>query len=380
MNLLQFVKRYIVFIVIVAFICWAIGAWYWLNNNNTSVKTTMFLTLATENSNNPEQAEEAATRFGETVIGWFRNPVFVNNILEQTKTQVSLSASKQERQNILISIVSKNNDNTENVSKYIFKKLSNEIERYNIATKSIFVIIDQGKTTSIRKNNFIIYALAWVVLGFVLSLSMMALKEFSKNEVSSKEEVEKILGVKTLDILSREWENNDLTTLSLIIQKSRPIVILAGVDIDIELLSVAAAHKHILFWEKIALADGDLKNRSLQKTMKLETRIKNIKWHTDALLKKEIVSNIELITQNTLHENLIFLPAGKWEFLIAKVFTSLAKKMKTLIHSVLPSNLEILQFEDASLILVIEIGKTNKMNLEKIRQIWKNDIHLIIAE
>lgn len=65
--------------------------------------------------------------------------------------------------------------------------------------------------------------------------------------VSSSEQAEEILSSKSIDTLSQNWEKNDYTLLSVAIQKMQPVVILAGLNFNIERLSVSLAQRQSFF-------------------------------------------------------------------------------------------------------------------------------------
>ena len=385
MHFFSFFKRYTLAISISIILFTALGAFYGATHNSNNAKTTLFLTIATQSSKNPEQAEVAATYFGETLMGWFRNPAFTHSIIEETQIQgASLSALKQERQNLLVEANALNSSDAKTLADATLQKLRDEVKRYNQASKSEFVIINQGRTTQINNSGILNFLIAGALFGFILIILLLAFKEFLRNEVSSVEEVENILGVQVTDFLKQEWEKNDYTLLSILIQKLSPMVILAGVGISTDVLTVALAHKHSFFGEKIALVDGDLKCRDLQTTLGLSSRMKNLKGHTDTILmesdQEENEVNTALVMQNTLDENLKFLPAGKGHHFLTEVFHNISMQMKTLIHTQLPENLEVLRLNNASLILVVHIGVTKVKDLQRIKQIWNNSLHVIVVE
>lgn len=379
MDFFSFLKRNFFFFLVFILIFAGAGFWYQQTHQTFSAKTTMFLTIATQDSVNPEQAEVASTYFGETIMGWFRNPVFVNTITKKAG-EASLSALKQERQNMLVEIVSGDQEVNKAVATATWEKLQEEVARYNTASRSRFVVIDQGRTTKVGSSQNFIFPIAGAILGFLLIFILLFLRDALKNTVQSTEEAEKLLGVKTLDFLKKEWEKNDLTLLSVAIQKAAPITILAGVSIPTDVLAVALAHKHSFFGEKLALVDGDLKNRSLQETLGLSNRMKNLKGHTDALIEGDETISAAMIVQNTLDENLKFLPAGKGQKFLTQVFVNMAQEMKTLIHTTLPENSEVLRLSNATLFLVVQIGKTKKRDLKRIREVWNEDLRLVMVE
>ena len=382
MNFIYFLKRYLFFIFISIILFSLGGFFYGQTQSKENVKATLFLTIATENSSDPEQAEIASTYFGETIMGWFRNPVFKHSILKkaQVTEAASISAQKQERQNMLIEIITSTQEQVQKIAEIVFSELENKISEYNKKTNSFFVVIHQGQSIKKSKIQNIVFPLSGALIGLILSLLLCVIKEFIRNEVSSIDEIEEILNVKSLDFFHTKLEHNDFTLLSVAIQKSQPLVILAGVNVNTDILAVALANKHSYFGEKLALVDGDLERRSLQETLGLSSRMKNIKGHTDALLNESDIVNTSLIIQNTLNKNLKFLPAGKGERFLTQVFTNVSQEMKTLIHTRFPENLEILRLANATLILVVHLGKTKIKDLKRIKEIWNEELKLVIIE
>jgi len=315
-------------------------------------------------------------------MGWFRNPVFKHSILKkaQVTEAASISAQKQERQNMLIEIITSTQEQVQKIAEIVFSELENKISEYNKKTNSFFVVIHQGQSIKKSKIQNIVFPLSGALIGLILSLLLCVIKEFIRNEVSSIDEIEEILNVKSLDFFHTKLEHNDFTLLSVAIQKSQPLVILAGVNVNTDILAVALANKHSYFGEKLALVDGDLERRSLQETLGLSSRMKNIKGHTDALLNESDIVNTSLIIQNTLNKNLKFLPAGKGERFLTQVFTNVSQEMKTLIHTRFPENLEILRLANATLILVVHLGKTKIKDLKRIKEIWNEELKLVIIE
>lgn len=381
MSIFQLFKRYTFFIVFITFLSTAIGAYYASSKVSEKFVSTLFLTVATQDSLDPEQAEVASTYFGETIVGWFRNPVFLSSIKSNAESDfLSISAYKQERQNLLVELQSMNKEDITKLSESILNILEKEVMRYNNASGSSFVIVDQGRTLKASQGTFLLYPLAGLFLGLFLSIFLVILKEFLRDQVSSISEAEEILQTQTLDFLNKDFEKNDYTLLSTAIQKSGSLIILAGVAIETDLLAIALSHKQSFFGEQIALVDGDLYRRNLHQTLGLSSRMKNMKGHTDASSKGGKVIASSIIIQNTHDDNIKLVPAGKGDKLLSQVFVNLAKKMKTLIHTELPQNIEVLRLEKALLILVVEIGKTKRRDLQRIRQLWGGELRLIIVE
>lgn len=378
MDFIAQIKRYPVIVIILSIMSVITFSYYGLTKKDQSLKTTIFLTVATQNSSNPQDAEVAATYFGETIMGWFKNPSFVSEIT-QNIPEAKISAAKQERQNLLVDIYSPDLESSSKISNMAITVLKEKISDYNLASKSSFLVIPQGINQQRLKNQLYSYPLAGLLFGLILSVFLIVLKESILGQVSSIGEVESIFKKKSVDILSRKLIKNKYNLLSVAISKAKPLIILAGVSYDSDFLSLDFVHQHSIFDQDIALVDGDLSSRSLQEKMGLSQRMKKIKGHTDVNSGKTN-TNVKVILQNTMVSNLKFVPAGTGEKFLAKVFTGLAKHLKTIVHTKFPENFEILKLEDASLFLVIELGKTKKSDLEKIQEVWKDHLEFIILD
>lgn len=391
MSFLLFLRRNIFTILIVSLI-WAWCGFYkiYLNNFELVTKTKLFLTIAVKSDNSSiQEIEEASTNFGQTLMWWFKNPTFLKEIIWETNNNwAKISAYKQERQNMTIEIISSSKITNDNLIKSAHTVLNKKISEYNSMSNVQYMTIDQWKVTNISYLKNIIYPIAWWILWFLIIIVILILYEIFKWAVSSIEQVEDILKIKALDIINSNWHNNDYTLISVAFQKNKPIVILAWVNIDTELLAVLIAQRQSFFWEKLALVDWDLQRRSLQHTLWLSSRLKNLKWYTD--IKTEFDQKTSMVytgserdlifLQNTLDENLKFVPAWSWNKFLTQIFTNIAKKMKTLIHTQLPENFEILRLQNADLVLVVKLWKTKISELQRIKEVWNEDIKVIIVK
>jgi hypothetical protein len=381
MNILHIFRRYNIVIIFTILIFGGLGGYYSVSNNSQKFISTMFLTVATQNSSNPEQAEVASTYFGETLVGWFRNPVFLASIKENNQSEIiTISAYKQERQNIIIEIQTHSKSSAINIAENVFENIILELTRYNSVSNNDFVIVDQGRTIRESQTALLFYPLAGVLLGLFLSFFFFIIKEFFNNEISSIEDAEEILNTKTLDFLSKKFEKNDYTLLSTALQQGSQLIIIAGVSTNIEMLSIALSHNQGELGKNITLVDGDLHEKNLHNPLGVSSRIKNLKGHTDACIKDEKMIDESLILQNTTHDNIKFVFAGKGSSFFTKVFINLSNNMQTIIHTHFPKNYSILQLDTALLMLVVEIGKTKARDLKRIRQLWNGKIELIIVE
>jgi len=337
-----------------------------------------FLTLAYQNDLDPEQNEVAATYFGETLVGWFRNPAFLAKLNANfPDLNLSWSAYKQERQNLVVDLVYSPAGNEKDLQKTLIQVLNQEIQNYNKLTNSKFLLIDQGFKSQEVPNQVAKLLILIGILAFAIISAGGAVWEKWKGLLVDKEQLTQILQAEIVEYLDSHWEKNNLTLLFLLMQRLHPLLILAGVDLATDLLAVALAHQNNAFGEKLVLVDGDLQARNLQKSLGIAEN-EEIKGHTDIFTKISEKLNLQDYCYN-LNDNLDFVPAGKGKCFLLEVMKTLAEHQRTLVHTSLPQNLEILRLEGA-LFLVVKIGVTKIKHLQEIRRAWTGKIYIVLAD
>lgn len=80
-----------------------------------------------------------------------------------------------------------------------------------------------------------------------------------------------------------------------------------------------------------------------------------------------------------MDDNLKFIPAGTGKGFLIEIFSNLSKKIRTLVHTQLPENAEILRLSNATLILVVKLGKSKISDLKKIKEVWDGEMKLVVV-
>ena len=148
----SFLKRNFIIITTFTVIALIISV-YWINRQQSSFHTTIFTTIANQSTSSSEENEQASTYFGETLMGWFRNPAFLEKIYNQADTEGDLSAHKQERQNLIIEIDAASELKNNKLAKSTLKTLELEINNFNQETENQFKLLNLGITTYQNQNN-----------------------------------------------------------------------------------------------------------------------------------------------------------------------------------------------------------------------------------
>ncbi len=371
--------------------------WFWfskvyLDDFQLTTKTQLFLTIAVKSDNSSiREIEEASTHFWQTLMWWFSNPAFRSQVMSEINSDwVSISAFKQERQNMIIEIISPNKKINDLLIKSAYYTLNEKIKEYNSRSNVKYMTFDQGRVTTMSPIKNISIPIAWLLIWFMIAIMILLLYESLGWSVSNIDQIEELLWNSALDIINSDWALNDYTLISVAMLKMKPIVILAWVNINTDILAVSIAQRQSFFWEQLALVDWDLQKRILQHTLWLSLRLKNLKWYTDIqndidLKAKEKMWFWEkpqdlIFLQNTLDENLKFVPAWTWNKFLTQIFTNISERMKTLIHTQLPENVEVLRLNKASLVLVVKLWKTKISELKRIKEVWDDEIRYIVVK
>lgn len=400
MYIFNFLKQYFLIILISSFIWWAVWFASWNIFWENFVKLKLFLTVSVSDENSSiSEKEEAATYFWETLIWWFQNPSFTSQILQNHEWNNSVSAYKQERQNLIIEIKSSTQDSVQEIARDSFSFLSKKISQLNKDSDSKYSLIDWWYTFQNSFDVKIIYAILFFILFWFLTTVIFVLKDYLKWVILSEDDAKKILWWHLIDYISEDFSKNDYWIISVWIQKLKWLVILSWVWIDIEKFSIWLSQKHSFAWEDMVLIDWDLEKRHLQHEMWLSSRLKNLKWITNLEwqendvkllwktwseewennLEKTEVEKTNLYLQNTLDDNLRFIPAWTWAHFAHNVLDQLSEKVRILVHTHLPKNADILRVKTWTLILLIKIWVTKIEDLQKIKEAWNWEIRYVIV-
>lgn len=358
----SFLKRNLIILSIAIFIA-IMNGFYLSKNQTTSFHTTIFTTIANESASSSQENEQAATYFGETVMGWFRNPAFLDKIEQKAETKGSLSAHKQERQNLIIELDSDSKENNTRLAKATLDVLKAEIEFFNQNTKNKFTLLNLGTNTYENPLKNQIYFVVILVATLLVSIFLILLIEAMRGVISVPAQIGVILNhVNLLDIKFKNAD--DLEYLATLCCNAKKPVIFAGVDFDHSDITVQTALKAGEIEKSLILVDGDLKTKKLQKNLGLSEMMKNLKGLTDRIKKEEKLSKF---VHKALTGNIHFLAAGNGTDAILEDFAEQLGEHKTiLIHTIFPQNFPILTLEDFELFLFVKPGKSKIKTLEQI--------------
>lgn len=373
--MLSFLKRNLK-VLIAALTISLIVSFYWSSQQEASFHTTIFTTIANQSESSTQENEQASTYFGETLMGWFRNPAFLDKIYSQANAQGSLSAHKQERQNLIIEIDADSEANSEALAGAAFSVLQTEIEQFNQDTENKYQLLDLGMTTYQNPLKQAVFILAAIFA--VLFFTFFAILGFEAitGRISLPAQINGILGgteVLTVNINKQA----DIDYLATSILKTNKPIFFAGADFDHSDFTVNVSQKASEIDKNVILIDGDLKEKKLHQNLGLSEMMKNLKGLTDRIKKEEQLSQF---VHKSLDGNLNFLAAGNGTLVILEDLAEQLNQHKTiLIHTTLPQNFPLLSMEDYTLFLFVKMGKTKLKTLEQIKTLGVKDLKVFVV-
>lgn len=163
--------------------------------NKTAFETTIFITVGAQQQNTntmPTSLYEnvqAGDQFAETIMGWFKNPSFLQKIAEKSGFMVNPGARKQEKQNVVINFNSGSVPEAQEITTALHETLDEEILHYNDTTLSHFqlgLFASRTEQKPVSTTSVIILALA---LGSLLGTGYAWFFEQTQNRAISLNEV-----------------------------------------------------------------------------------------------------------------------------------------------------------------------------------------------
>ncbi len=324
---------------------------------------------------NPQAAVDAADRFSETVQGWILNPNLTGRMQEAAKSSFSLSARKQEKQNLLLDLKLTEERDVTPIASAVVTILNEEIKTYNKMTNSTFKLAINSINPYAIKPNLKLNLSVALFLGLFISILMAYLDEYFRGVVSFETQVSKILGVEVFGKISSPFLIDKEGLMGTYLNTLGNKIIIAGVGIDtagliIPLVQVMAKYGNA----HLALIDFDLEKRSLHRF----TQIKgdNLLGVTDLSAKTFSVIGDYL---HPISQGIKFLPAGQGTNFTMEVLDLLQNAVnKIVIHTSLPQNSEVLRLPVNDLVLLVKLGQTKEEDLRQIKMIFPGRINFLL--
>ncbi len=228
-NLIRFKWRNSLQIIVVSLLVALLsGLFFFLFRSGNNINATVFVnigakkTAASGDNSTALDLVQASDQFTETIQGWFKNPEFTGKIGASLNIEPSISARRQEKQNLLLTFGAGDEATAKRLTQNVQEMLLAEIGNYNRNTGAGFQValfsVDYKPSSSL-----IIYLV--VLLGFILGAGMgmgiCYIFELATGKIIYDFQAEQILAKKALEILpARLRKKEPLYFLTAIIDKS----------------------------------------------------------------------------------------------------------------------------------------------------------------
>lgn len=180
-SIIRLYKKRWIAILIVTFIGTAAALGIALTRDPSTHEATLFLSIGTKQINSSSSTfddVQAADRFTETLQGWFKNPDLIKRIEEKTGESVSLSARKQEKQNLIVTLPAMSEEMADTIANITIQELKQDIQQYNASTGSQYTLALASVTIEEQKAKTLIFGLIGFVFGIVFALGLVHAWEF----------------------------------------------------------------------------------------------------------------------------------------------------------------------------------------------------------
>lgn len=204
-DFLSFLRRRLLPLFVVAILAAVLSVGYTLKYDKGNQGAMIFVTLGLVVQEDvpasyfiTNEEHNVIDQFTETVQGWLFNPAFLRKVNEATNESagydVELSARKQEKQNLLITAMVPQGSKVSWASAAVVSTLEEEIEAYNMATNSNFVLALHSSTSLESAPSYALNAAVFILLSLLVLVLLFLLREYLARRVSFAFQVEAIVG------------------------------------------------------------------------------------------------------------------------------------------------------------------------------------------
>jgi capsular polysaccharide biosynthesis protein len=174
-------KRKWISILLITLIALSTSIVYVVSSTPANFDATLFLSIGYKKDKEIGTSldnVQAADHFSETVQGWLKNPDFIKRVHSDKYFLADLSASKQEKQNLVITFSTTSGDNADTIADSIVTELKKEIQNYNNKSGSEFQIAIQSVNITENNNKFLKIIIIGLLAGIIFGIALAYFYEF----------------------------------------------------------------------------------------------------------------------------------------------------------------------------------------------------------
>lgn len=312
---------------------------------------------------------EAADRFAEAILGWFRSPILFQDLKAQVPSAAPLALDgiikvrKQEKQNLNILFTVPERQTAEELGSAIESYLRDRVTRVNTAGNTTYDLVDFQSTIEETKPSSTLTA-AMAGAGTLLFLCMIALLwDLVRGVVLYPQQAEEILKTKSL---GSARDKEDIHALAAFVAKQEhPVAVVQTSDTKNILAMDLAQYSSTRLGKKTLLIEGEQQGTRILKQAGISDRLRKVKGFFDGLSLDEMLSvAIPLVPEQPL---LRFIGSGEGEAAATEHLSTLRTKNDVVLLSTsLPQNPYILMEKECTLVVVVKPGATRLKTLRHI--------------
>jgi capsular polysaccharide biosynthesis protein len=197
-------------------------------------KTTLLYSVglsATDAAKNDFDLTRTGDDFARTISGWFRSPNLSTKIGALVESEVAASSNPQAKQNFLVELSFTDAALTDRVSAAAKQVLSEEIARYNAASKYQFFASLHGETTGETRPSLPLGLATALLSGLILATAWIVMWNYFAGRIGSVSEAEQLLGSHAA-IQFRSPSDPELAFLDTLLARLGKHAVLAGADVN----------------------------------------------------------------------------------------------------------------------------------------------------
>lgn len=178
LSQLQLYKKHWIAILFLSVLATVVAITVATTRNTSTYEATIFLSIAAKQSNSASTTfddVQAADRFTETVQGWFKNPDLIHRIEEATGESAHLSARKQEKQNLIVTLPAMGENQATSLANTTIEQIRHDIDQYNTETNNQYTLALTSVTVQEQESKTVIFGMVGFIFGFIFALGFIHL-------------------------------------------------------------------------------------------------------------------------------------------------------------------------------------------------------------
>lgn len=193
-DYLSLIKRRFIAVTIITLMVTGATIGFVLYRNTTPYDSTVFISIGYAEPlgevSTPYENAEAADVFSQTVMGWFKNPEFIQ--MTKTKGTTDMSAVSQEKQNVMVNFSSDNPEDATLANQNLQKQLTSEIEAYNGKTNSHFELAVFDANTTDKMLPLWPFVLLGIIAGLLFGIFGSLSYEYLLKRITSSDQLKQL--------------------------------------------------------------------------------------------------------------------------------------------------------------------------------------------